>query len=170
MAVSSDLMGSPPTSAAPAAVAVLTTGAMEIEQDIRKDAKQRHYAGIYEMQTNTAVDQSAKEVMASPEVREAFRLLNECLSTSNESAVVGKIEEVDKSVRRMLGVETSDYGGLMKIENYPMATVSWETPIGCWRLTSTNRRMSSSFISGSAKATCGSRGEQIGHGGSAFKG
>lgn len=134
MALSAGLVGSPPTAADPAAGPMLTTGAMEIRKDIAKDAQKRHYPGVYEMQTNTAVDRSAKEVMASPEVREAFRLLNESISTANESDVVEKIEDVDKSVRRMLGVENLDYGGLMRIEKYPMATVSWETPVGRWRL------------------------------------
>lgn len=122
---SSGYTGSPPTSSSTAARTMVSDGAQEIENQIEIDAQNRHYIGLYEMQTNTAADRSAKEVMASSEVREAFRLLNEAQSNSEtESLLVDKIEKLDRSVRCALGLAGSDYGGLMKIEKYPMTRVS----------------------------------------------
>ncbi|PWN19380.1 hypothetical protein BCV69DRAFT_313645 [Microstroma glucosiphilum] len=53
--------GSPPTSSSSTATRMLSEGVKEIEKHIEADANDRHYAGLYEMQTNAAVDQCASE-------------------------------------------------------------------------------------------------------------
>lgn len=108
-----------------AARSTLTVGATEIESQIKVDAKDRHYPALYTMRTGAAADRSVKEVMASSQVRQAFQQLNESISKGQkESDLAENIKNLDTSVRHALGLEGSDYGGLMRIEKYPMKSVS----------------------------------------------
>jgi hypothetical protein len=116
----------------PAGKGTVTDDASRIEWKIEYAARKRHYPGIYEMQANVAVDESAKRIMASTDVREAFRLLN---GTSDEglnkremrAALLERIGSLNAAVRRGLGAQASDYGGLMRLENLPMTQVTAET-------------------------------------------
>ncbi|PWN19100.1 hypothetical protein BCV69DRAFT_44458 [Microstroma glucosiphilum] len=111
----------PETTSSPAARETITEGAPQMELDIKRDATNFRYPGIYEMYTNATVDASAKAVMASSQVRGAFRLLNEDLDEGKrESVLVKNICDLSASVRRELGAEGSDYGEVTALEKYRM--------------------------------------------------